>query len=336
MIGGIEGGGTKTTMVIMDANGVVVGRSDGPATNHWLVGMDTTIERLHELVVKAKQDAGIPESDPLGALGMSLSGADHIDARRQIKEGLMSRFPNDAKASHVVSDTYGAIFTVCDQGGVVLIAGTGSNCTLVNADGSQANCGGWGHMMGDEGAAYHIAHMALKTVFDSLDNLVFGDDTLLPIDYVEAAMKRYFKVENRKDMLPHLYAKFDKSFFAGFAVEVAKGAESGDKLCIDVFERAGAYLGEHLAAVSPAFKDSLTERVTIVCEGSVWKSWKLFEAKFTEVVKRKVKTTKCLELARPTVSAAHGAAVLGAREAKVPLTVDVAQNKAVLATITLG
>ena len=84
---------------------------------------------------------------------------------------LKACWPEMGDAFYVCTDTYGGIATASANGGIVIIAGTGSNCCLVNPDGTSANCGGWGHMMGDEGSGYHLAHLAIKTCFDAHDRV---------------------------------------------------------------------------------------------------------------------------------------------------------------------
>jgi len=50
--------------------------------------------------------------------------------------------------------------------GIVLIAGTGSTCRLLKADGSIHGVGGWGHLINDDGSGYWIASR-----YSTLDNM---------------------------------------------------------------------------------------------------------------------------------------------------------------------
>ena len=57
------------------------------------------------------------------------------------------------------NDTFSPLFTATNEkGGVVLIAGTGSNCLLINPSGDSVNCGGWGHLLGKETSQNHTSN----------------------------------------------------------------------------------------------------------------------------------------------------------------------------------
>lgn len=83
--------------------------------------------------------------------GLTLSGCEEETSNRQLVETLLKKYPQSAKDYVIGSDTLGSLRTGLQSGGIVLIAGTGSNALLINPDGKTHGCGGWGHMMGDEG-----------------------------------------------------------------------------------------------------------------------------------------------------------------------------------------
>lgn len=96
-------------------------------------------------------------------------------------------------------------------------------------------------------SAFWIAHRACKYVFDDIDGLVPAPK---PISYVWPAMRHYFNVTDRKEILPHFYKDFDKSIFAMFAKEIVTGCEKKDPLCLYIISENGRYLAKHVIALS--------------------------------------------------------------------------------------
>ncbi|XP_018336912.1 N-acetyl-D-glucosamine kinase isoform X2 [Agrilus planipennis] len=169
VIGGIEGGGSRSTIVLLNSSGQVIVKLEKSGTSYFLLGMEQCRKNIVQMTNDAKREAGIPEDVPLTALGLSLTGCEVDELNQELVRGLLENYPNLSERYAVGSDTEGPIAATSSKGGVVCISGTGSNTLLINPDGSKIQCGGWGHILGDEGSAYRISYRAIKLCFDHID-----------------------------------------------------------------------------------------------------------------------------------------------------------------------
>lgn len=278
--GGVEGGGTHSKLIVCNESGEEVVTVNGPSTNHWMIGIPECANRIAQMVAEAKRKANLSEGIRLRSLGLSLSGCEDETTNKRLEDEISTKLLADHYV--ICSDTLGSIATATSTGGMVLIAGTGSNAFLRNSDGATFNCGGWGHMLGDEGGAWWISHRVIKAVFDDMDNLAKAP---ADISVAWAQIQQHFGVATRSELLEHCYGSFVKSKFAKLCEKLADCANKEDKLCLWVFAEAGRNLGRMTQALmqraGPKMQSQLY--VDIVCVGSVWKSWNLLRQGFEDI-----------------------------------------------------
>ncbi|GFN78114.1 N-acetyl-d-glucosamine kinase [Plakobranchus ocellatus] len=327
--GGIEGGASNTKFALVRSDGKILSKSDGGGTNQFLIGMDECLKRIESLVKEGLKNAGLPMDTKLEGLGLSLSGGDSKSVQEEIIDIVKKNYSTLTHHTYVGSDTMSALATALPQGGVVLIAGTGSNCQLINTDGTTANCGGWGHKIGDESSACWISFRAIKILYNHEDRFVICKQD---VNVVKSIIFKYFQMENLHGILSHLYSTFDKAKFSRLCKELATaGLEQGDPLCCEIFKEAGFLLGQHICAISSKVNQDLKMRdggLPIVCVGSVFKSWKLLEPGFVECMSSRAAETGIREvtLFSLTNDASVGAAALGAKAAGKILPLDYSSN----------
>lgn len=262
------------------------------------------------------------DEPPLRALALCLSGCEEEESNRALAARFQTLFPGLSRACVVASDTEGALHAVTGAPGVVLIAGTGSNCLLVRADGTRRRCGGWGHVIGDQGSAFWLARAALKTLVEVEEGYsrAWTQEACARVRHVALA---HFGVSGLAQLLDPLYNKFDKSHVAALAEPLAHVALEGDALARDLFARAGRHLGRHVGAVVRGE----VGHVDVVCVGSVFRSFALLEPGLRRALPEEGPR---LALRRLTESAAVGAALLGARATGEHVTFDLRLNSELL------
>jgi N-acetylglucosamine kinase-like BadF-type ATPase len=305
---GVDGGGTKTMAAVLDVHRYVVTTATSGTSNPDVVGFEAAASSILDAVHRALGAAGAIVAD-IPASVIAVASADTAENQGELRKRLVGLHSinrlvvlNDVVAAWAAG-TLGAP-------GVAVISGTGSNALGVSADGRTWRCGGWGHVLGDEGSGYWIGIQAMRAVVAFRDGRAAWT-ALVPriLDFYRLA-----KIEDLDDLV---YGHLDKAGVAAFAVEVSAAAAEGDRVARSILGEAGRKLAEQVCVVIK--KLGLTGSFPVALVGGTFRSGPLFLEAFTEVVHA---ANPEAHLARPRVPPVGGAVLLAARAAGIESMLD--------------
>jgi len=258
---GVDGGGTKCTIAIMDSKSRIVAEATGGPANPLRVGVETAVSNIAYAVDKACDDNELFRGDIVAAT-LGLAGVRRYDIRERVRESFLGRF--NVKKVTITTDAEIALYgTTLGKAGLVVIAGTGSICLGMDSRGRRAMAGGWGPIAGDEGGGRGIAGEALHRIAKASDGR--GPETAL-----SPLAAEYFRASNVENLIGAIYAPtMDNSRIAGFSRFVTEAAKDGDPIAISILSDAGAELGNAAAAVIRKL-NLHNKRFPVGCVGSVF------------------------------------------------------------------
>lgn len=259
---GVDGGGTKTEAVIMDANQRVIGEGRSGPSNPLRVGLAASAAAVREAIDIACAMAKLRRGD-LVAAEIGLAGARRHELRERMREMLTALGIGEIE---VVTDADIALYGATDGApGLVVIAGTGSICCGINSRGKSFCAGGWGPISGDEGAGAWLARRALRAI-------AYASDGRGPTTMLTDLACAYFHVTTADDLTTAIYAPtITNERLAGFGKDVVEAAKRKDSIALEIVTEGGRELG--LAAVAVIRQLQLEkERFQIAYVGGVFRA----------------------------------------------------------------
>ena len=227
----VDGGGTKSEILVVTSDGNVVYRSLVPSSNPNDIGMDIAFNNLNAGLKDAltfSSSNGIE----IVSIFLGIAGIEFGNSISVLKEKLI----NSLEYKNIYVD--GDLASVVELGlgeldsGLVIISGTGFNMALKDND-KITNIGGWGYMPDDYLSGFDLGRDALIYASRAINKV--GEDTIL-VDLFEKELGNTLWYS-----MADIY-KGGVTRVASFSRLVMEGYRSSDKVCTNIVNNRVDYL----------------------------------------------------------------------------------------------
>jgi N-acetylglucosamine kinase-like BadF-type ATPase len=237
---GIDSGGTKTHIRIASIDKQILYDAFGLSGNIYANSKETLIHNFKNLIFSGLKKTGLVITEckciAIGSAGVCK------EADKRILIDIMKPFGFDCRII-VTNDAHIALCGGLDKTeGIVLISGTGSICYGINSKEQSSICGGYGHLLSDEGSAYHIAMLAMRRI-------LYSADARLPFTSLTQAFCNHLKLRDPIELIDFALKNPEKEKIADLAQIVDMAARDGDKVAIAILKDSAADLFDMVKTV---------------------------------------------------------------------------------------
>lgn len=269
---GIDGGGTKTEVVVATETGEIISRAYSGPSNWTTTPRKVAKENIIEGIETAlRQVPGIK----IDLISAGVAGISKIEW--ELREFLLSL--NISKEVIVTTDAHIALVgALLDTEGVIVIAGTGS-IGYGRRNNLEKRTGGWGYLLGDEGSAFDVGRRGIIAGLKAYDGR--GEKTIL-LDMIH----EYLGPGDIEVLIKIIYEKA-KDTISGFARYVVKAGEMGDKVALEVLKSASYELSLLAISTAEGLEYQREDNFSIAYTGGLFKAKDIITEAFARFIKEK-------------------------------------------------
>jgi N-acetylglucosamine kinase-like BadF-type ATPase len=260
---GVDGGGTKTALVLIDSEGIIRATHLAPGSYYLTIGLDGLGRLLVDGVNAVLAQAAIrAEELDFAFFGLPAYGEDTALI------GPLSQLPQRClPAGHYLCGNdmiCGWAGSLLCRDGISIVAGTGS-ISYGERNGRIARCGGWGELFSDEGSAYWIACRGLN-LFSRMSDGRAAKGPLYDI------VRERLTITEDLDLCAHVFSQLegDRARIAQLSKWVTQAAAAGDAQAMTIVREAAEELALMVDATCRQLEFGSAEPVPVSYSGGVF------------------------------------------------------------------
>jgi len=225
---GIDAGASATKWALINENGPVLSGVREAMDGH--LYREASVQRMRKVLNEIADEI---KGHTVTSVFMGITGVTHDGS---IEKEITSVFNCQSKVVSDIELAYRANFA--DGDGILLYAGTGSVAYAIDENAAVHQIGGWGYLLGDEGAGYWIGKEAIRVALFHIESKEQIEESSLSGQILEK-----INAHDWNTVKGFVYSQ-DRSAIAALSKIVDTAASAGDSDAINILNKAAGHLAD--------------------------------------------------------------------------------------------